>query len=118
MLQTLDNVDHLFDSKRVTFPIKVGGNIIAIKSSEGSNINVEDTLLVFVNDILQVPGKGFRFDGGSVITLGEAPKKGDTSKILFYKGSGDVDVVFRNVIDTVKRGDSLQIENDLSLIHI
>ena len=57
MLQTLDNVDHLFDSKRVTFPIKVGGNIIAIKSSEGSNINVEDTLLVFVNDILQVPGR-------------------------------------------------------------
>ena len=112
MLQTLDNVDHLFDSKRVTFPIKVGGNIIAIKSSEGSNINVEDTLLVFVNDILQVPGKGFRFDGGSVITFGEAPKKGDTSKILFYKGSGDVDVVFRNIIDTVKRGDSLQIEND------
>jgi len=112
MLQTLDNVDHLFDAKRVNFPIKVGGNLIAIKSAEGSNINVEDTLLVFVNDILQVPGKGFRFAGGSVITFGEAPKKGDTSKILFYKGSGDVDVVFRNIIDTVKRGDSLQIEND------
>ena len=112
MLQTLDNVDHLFDSKRVNFPIKVGGNLIAIKSSEGSNINVEDTLLVFVNDILQVPGKGFRFDGGSVITFGEAPKKGDTSKILFYKGSGDVDVVFRNIIDTVKRGDTLEIDND------
>ena len=112
MLQTLDNVDHLFDNKRVNFPIKVGGNLIAIKSSEGSNINVEDTLLVFVNDILQVPGKGFRFDGGSVITFGEAPKKGDTSKILFYKGSGDVDVVFRNIIDTVKRGDTLEIDND------
>ena len=113
MLQTLDNVDHLFDANRINFPIKVGGNLIAIKSSEGSNINVEDTLLVFVNDILQVPGKGFRFDGGSVITFGEAPKKGDTSKILFYKGSGDVDVVFRNIIDTVKRGDTLEIDNDV-----
>ena len=112
MLQTLDSVDHLFDANRTTFPIKVGGNIIAIKSSEGSNINVEDTLLVFVNDILQVPGKGFRFEGGSIITFGEAPKKGDTSKILFYKGSGDVDVVFRNIIDTVKRGDTLKLDND------
>ena len=51
MLQTLDSVDHLFDANRINFPIKVGGNLIAIKSSEGSNINVEDTLLVFVNDL-------------------------------------------------------------------
>ena len=39
------------------------------------------------------------------------PKVGDSSKVLFYKGSGDVDVVFTNVIETVKVGDTLDIDN-------
>ena len=62
--------------------------------------------------MLQVPGDGYKFEGGSIIEFTEAPKVGDTCKILFYKGSGDdVDVIFRNVIETVKKGDSLQIYN-------
>ena len=34
---------------------------------------------------------------------------GDSSKILFYKGAGDVDVVFKDVLETVKKGDTLDI---------
>ena len=69
-------------------------------------------LLIFVNDVLQVPGDGYKFEGGSIIEFTEPPKVGDTCKILFYKGSGDdVDVIFRNVIETVKKGDSLQNYN-------
>ena len=30
-------------------------------------------------------------------------KIGDKVKILFYKGSGDTDVIFREVIETVKK---------------
>ena len=41
----------------------------------------------------------------------EAPKVGDTSKILFYKGSGSADVVSREILETVKQGDDLTIEN-------
>ena len=115
MLQSLDRLDELFDNKKVAFTMTLDGEPIAIKSKEGSPINVQDTLLVFVNDILQVPGVGYLFEGGSIITFTEAPKEGDTCKIVFYKGSGDVDVVFRDIIDTVKPGDNLDIGYDPQL---
>jgi hypothetical protein len=51
------------------------------------------------------------FTGGSTVEFSEPPKIGDTSKVLFYKGNGDVDVVFTNVIETVKVGDNLNIDN-------
>ena len=52
-----------------------------------NNIDVEEVLIVTINDILQEPGKGYQFPGGSVITFSEAPKVGDTCKILFFKGN-------------------------------
>ena len=62
---------------------------------------------------------GYEFEGGSIITFSEAPRGahlkdgnvavGDSSKILFYKGAGAVDVVFRDVLETVKKGDQLDI---------
>ena len=111
-LQALDDIAPLFDGGRITFPITLNGTAVSIRAGKGSVINVQDVLLIFVNDVLQVPGDGYKFEGGSVIEFTEAPKVGDTCKILFYKGSGDdVDVVFRNVIETVKKGDSLQIYN-------
>ena len=114
-LETLDTFDGLFDGKKTAFTMTRGGEPIAIKSRDGSPIKVQDTLIVFVNDILQIPGQGYIFEGGSIITFTEAPKVGDRSRIIFYKGSGDVDVVFRDIIDTVKPGDTLQIGYDPDL---
>jgi hypothetical protein len=71
--------------------------------------------LVFINDILQVPGEGYIFNGGSTIRFAEPPKIGDTSKILFYRGSGSVDVVDVDILETVKIGDDLTIGYDPSL---
>ena len=59
-----------------------------------------------------------------VINFSEAPKGpsadgafgGDSCKILFYKGSGDVDVTFRDVLPTVKDGDLFSIRGDESLV--
>jgi len=115
MLQSLDRLDSLFDNEKKVFTMTLSGEPLAIKAQEGSPINVQDTLLVFVNDILQVPGQGYIFEGGSIITFTEAPKEGDTCKIIFYKGSGDADVVFRDVIDTVKPGDNVDIGYDPEL---
>jgi hypothetical protein len=101
--------------KGVPFQTKTSNNLISILSSKGSNINVQDTLLVFLNDVLQVPGKGYTFPGGSIITFTEPPKVGDTSKILFYRGSGSVDVLDVDVLETIKDGDELTINYDPSL---
>jgi hypothetical protein len=114
-LQVLDNYDNLFDGSTTVFPITLAGNLISIRSSKGSNIDVQATLIIFINDVLQVPGEGYVFNGGSLITFTEAPKPGDTSKIIFYKGSGSVDVIDRDILETVKIGDGLTIGYDSSI---
>ena len=114
-LQVLDSIDDQFDGEKSSFQIKISNNLYSILSSKGSNITVEDTLLVFINDVLQVPGKGYTFPGGSIITFTESPKVGDTSKILFYRGSGSVDVLDLDVLETIKDGDELTINYDPSL---
>jgi hypothetical protein len=114
-LQVLDRVDKFIDGVRKDFPLTVAGDIVSIVAGKGSKINVEDVLLVFVNNILQVPNEGYTFSGGSSINFTESLKLGDTVNIIFYKGSGDSDVIFRNVIETVKKGDSLQIKSDRSI---
>jgi hypothetical protein len=114
-LQVLDPIDSLFDGERIEFPIKINGNQTTIRSKIGSNIDVESTLLIFINDVLQVPGESYIFKGGSIITFTEPPKETDTSKLLFYRGTGDVDTSFTDILETVKPGDTLQINSDDSL---
>ena len=112
ILKMLDNFDADFDGSTQTFQLQENGDLISIRAGKGSEINVEDVLLIFINDILQVPNKGYTFTGGSVVTFTEAPKKDDKSKVIFYKGSGDSDVIQREIIETVKTGDNLTIESN------
>jgi hypothetical protein len=119
-LQVLDPIDDLFDGNRKIFPIRLNGNPITIKSKPGSNIDVQSSLLIFINDILQVPGESYVFDGGSVITFKEPPKgpienisnSSDTSTILFYRGTGDVDTIEVDILESIKVGDELKITSD------
>ena len=122
-LEVLDKINNEFDGSKRSFILKKAGKPVTIRTKEGSSIDVQATLLVFINDTLQVPGEGYTFTNGSVITFSEAPKgrnkdgtfDGDTCKILFYKGSGDIDVSFTEVNTTVKEGDDLQIQGDRDL---
>ena len=115
-LQLMDNLDPFIDGSRVDFQLKIDNIVTSIVAGKGSKVTVQDNLLIFINDILQVPGEAYSFTGGSIVTFSEAPKLGDTIDILFYKGSGDgIDVVFRDVIETVKKGDTLQISHDSTI---
>ena len=122
-LDVLDKIESEFDGSRRSFTLKKSDIPITIRAKQGSSIDVQATLLVFINDILQVPGEGYTFTNGSVVTFAEAPRgrnkdgtfDGDTCKILFYKGSGDIDVAFRDVWKSVKEGDDLQIQGDPDL---
>jgi len=113
-LQVLDPLDDLFDGTTVSFQLSVDNQPRSIRSKLGSNIDVQSTLLVFINDILQVPGQGYLFAGGSFITFTEPPKPGDTSKILFYRGTGDVDVIDVDILETIKPGDTVRLNSDLA----
>jgi len=119
-LEVLDNIEDQFDGSTKAFELRRSGSLISIRSARGSKINVQDVLLVFINDILQVPGRGYTFTGGSILTFTEAPKGptsdgnfgGDKCKILFYKGTGNIDVVDKEIIETVKVGDELTLGYD------
>jgi len=113
VLQPLDDPSVLFDGATRSFNLSLAGNQISIRSPRGSKVDVEKVLIITINDILQEPGKGYEFPGGSVIKFAEPPKPGDSCKILFYKGTGDdTDVIFREVIETVKTGDTLTLGYD------
>ena len=114
--QVLDPLDSLFDGKTISFALNLNGAQQTIQSKPGSNIDVEVALLVFISDILQVPGDGYEFKGGSFITFKEPPKVGDTSKIIFYQGTGAVDVTNVDILETVKKGDEIKLyDQDIAL---
>jgi hypothetical protein len=114
-LQVIDPLDSLFDGSRTVFPILIQNNQTTIRSKKGSIIDqqaLEASLLVFINDVLQVPGKGYVFTGGSTIRFTEAPKEGDKSKIIFYKGTGDIDTQTVDILETIKVGDTVALKSD------
>lgn len=110
-IEVLDTLDNEFDGSKTNFQITLTELPYPIATRAGSLVDIEQTLIVFINDILQIPGSGYIFNGGTIIEFTEAPKVGDTSKILFYKGTGSTDVRFVDILETVKPGDTLDIDN-------
>jgi hypothetical protein len=69
-------------------------------------------LLVFVNDVLQVPGSSYTFNRGSKITFSEPIPYGSNVKVYFYKGYYN-DVINSSALYKVKEGDNLQLNQDI-----
>ena len=111
-LQVLDSLDREFNGSQTTFSLKLNDNPFSATAARGADIDLEQALLVFLNDILQDPRSAYEYKGGSNITFIEPPRAGDTSKFIFYKGTADVDVKFVDVLETVKVGDTLDIDNN------
>jgi hypothetical protein len=118
--EVLDNLDSRFNARNKNFQLSLEGKPISISKRRGSPIELEYVLLVFINDVLQIPFKNYTFTG-SVIKFKESPRGGidnppyfgDTSKILFYKGTADIDVEFIDILDSPKVGDNLIIKSDI-----
>ena len=81
---------------------------ITLRSGKGSPIRSEDNVLIFLNDILQVPSESYKFVGGSRVVFPDPPKFGDKIRIYYYRGS-DNDVVDVDILENVKVGDSLTL---------
>ena len=113
VLDSFDDISEYPDGKRLDFPLIKAGNLVSINKKKGSKIDLNQVLIVFLNNILQVPGDSYRFPGGSRIIFSEPPRVGDDIKIIFYKGSGDnLDVIDREVIESVKIGDEVTLNHD------
>ena len=121
-LTVFDPIDTLIDGKRRLFPLKIDGVQTSIESDPGSNIDLKANLIIIINDILQVPGESYIFDGGSVIEFLEPPQSISDlssglsniskSKILFYAGTDGIDTELVDILATVKVGDTLKLQSD------
>lgn len=112
-LIVFDSFDRLFNGKRVEFPLKIGGIQTTLRARPGSTLELQYNLIVFVNDIYQVPDQSYTFSGGSIITFVEPPKQGDKCVILFYYGTTEVDTRFVDILETVKIGDNLTVNSNI-----
>jgi len=113
-IDILDPLDELFDGSRTRFSLRLNGDVVSIRSRKGSNIDIQSTLLIVINDVIQIPEQSYTFVGGSIIQFNEPPKFGDKSYILFYKGTSSVDVEFIDILETIKIGDDIIITSDRS----
>ena len=118
---SIDPIDDLINGTRRFFPLKIDGKQTSFEAKPGSNLNLANNLIITINDVLQVPGESYVFNGGSVIEFTEAPQSFDdrsskltnvsTSKILFYEGTNKIDVRDVDILGTVKVGDTLRLDS-------
>ncbi len=111
-LLVFDSIENLFDGRRTSFPLSINNSRTAIVTKKGSKIDIQATLLILVNDVLQIPGSAYIFNGGSIIRFTEAPKQGDKAKIIFYGGTKDIDTVFVDILESIKVGDTVTLKDD------
>lgn len=115
-LRKLDDLSPYVNGSRKIFELRetINGksSLISLESISGSEIDLAYNLLVFLNDVLQIPNDSYTFSGGSQIQFSEAIPKGSSLKIYFYKGfEGDTQLV--DLESNIKVGDTLQIKKDL-----
>ena len=108
-----DDISDQANDARVAFSLTrtIDGtkSLVSLDAADGSNFDIQNNLLVFINDILQIPGKAFTFTGGTKITFTEPPKKDSKISILYFKGS-DEDILEIDILETVKKGDLLRLD--------
>ncbi len=112
-LQQLDSLDDRFDGVRRVFPISFQGERLSIRARPGSNINVAATLLIFINDVLQIPDQAYTVKGGSLIIFAEPIPKDYTSRVIFYRGTRDVDVEEVDIVEPIEVGDQVKLMSDI-----
>jgi len=112
----LDDIKNLQDGKRTRFPIRLNGQLLSFeidgRVDESSLIDMKDLFLIFVNGVLQEPGKNYNFEGGTTFDFATAPDENDDIAIFFYKGTAggsNPDTVVVDVQQTLKKGDVVTV---------
>jgi len=116
ILQKLNDFTPYVSGRRKIFTLyeTVNGEIqpISLETIDGSEINLAYNLLIFINDVLQIPNESYTFTSGTQVVFKEAPTLGSIIKVYFYKGYYN-DTEFVNIDPPVEPGDLLQIRKDL-----
>ncbi len=110
-LQVLDDFSDDFDGARTVFTLTEDGAAISFEKDIGVPVIIQNSLLIFLDDVLQEPGKSYTYSGGTQIAFTEPPKKGAKLQILFYRGT-DSDVGTLTAVPSLKTGDTIQVDSN------
>ena len=110
-LQILDDFSDDFDGARTVFTLSEDGAAISFEKDIGVPVIIQNSLLIFLDDVLQEPGKAYTYSGGTQIAFTEPPKKGAKLQILFYRGT-DTDVGTLTATPSLKTGDIIEINSN------
>ena len=110
-LQILDDFSDDFDGARTVFTLSEDGAAISFEKDIGVPVIIQNSLLIFLDDVLQEPGKAYTYSGGTQIAFTEPPKKGAKLQILFYRGT-DTDVGTLTATPSLKTGDIIKINSN------
>ena len=88
--------------------MKEDGNPISIEKTVSNPISLDDIILIFINDVLQKPGRAYKFDGGTQIKFTEPPAAGSSLQVLFYRGT-DADIGTASAVESILKGDEITI---------
>lgn len=111
-LQPLDSFDDFFNGSRRNFQLRISNNPVSIQKRKGSDLDLSYNLLIFINDILQIPGESYTFNGGSIVSFNEPPAETDTSRVIFYRGTSQYDTLDVDIIEEIKIGDNVTINSE------
>jgi|694.fasta_scaffold02948_10 hypothetical protein len=112
-LKLLDNISDQFNGIEKTFKLTETVNADKIpfryRSPKGSQIDINQNFVIFINDILQIPRESYSVVG-NLIRFDEAPISGDKCYIYFYLGS-DFNVANKEILPSITVGDYVRISN-------
>lgn len=109
-----DDISPFFNGNKRKFTLTITQfgikEVISLKANP-EDLNITNNILVIINDVLQVPGESYTFNG-SRLSFTEAPKAGSTCNVLFFRGS-DLDIEQIDPPRTIKEGDIVQINDSI-----
>ena len=111
-LQILDDFSNEFNGDRTVFTLREDTKAVSFEKDIGNPIIIQNSLLIFIDDVLQEPGKSYVYNGGTQIEFLEPPKAGSSLQILFYRGT-DSDVGTLVATPSLKTGDKVTINRQL-----
>jgi len=111
-LELLVDISPKFDGIRRSFALERQGDVgvepLSIEKGDYGAIDLASNLLVLLDGVLQQPRKDYNFNGGTVITFTEPPRKTYSCLIFFYRGEPG-DTVFQDIDPPIEVGDELQL---------
>lgn len=120
-LNYIDSIKNYQDGVRTRFPLFYNSELLSFEidltDQDSQLIDLNSLLLIFINGVLQVPGKAYQFDGGTSFTFTIPPRPEDNVSIFFYLGTRNEDSIQINVNESLKVGDEIQVLSNNSLLN-